>query len=205
MTGDWVDRTVFEIYEQAGCDPRRGATGPELALRLMGNDCLRRFPSDRFSTRAFTTNTAGRTFIHVPSGLAGWRLNHRVSHAVGEWYLTKRGHPSTVVQALSRQLSAALCVPTPAFLLTRRGRGDDLSVLSQRFRVSESLMALRMAECDGCPTALRTPHKIIVRGDSWQWPQAAQDWEDLFRRAHVIGLVVRHLRDARGRLVVYAA
>lgn len=204
MTGNLVDRTMLEMYEDAGCDPRRGVTGPELAAKLMGTNSLRRIPPDRSHARAITIAADERSFSHVPADLTGWRLNHRVSQAVGEWYLTKRGHPSAVVNALSRSLGAALCVPTPAFLLAHRGLGDDLSLLSQRFRVSESLMALRVAECEGCPTALRTTQKIIVRGDDWQWPQTPEDWDDLFRRARVIGLIVRHLRDVRGRLVVSA-
>ena len=65
-------------------------------------------------------------------------------------------------------------------------------------------MALRIAECAGYPTALRTEKQIIVRGSHWDWPDTESEWADLFRRARAIGLIVQHLNDVRGRVVVRA-
>jgi len=108
------------------------------------------------------------------------------------------------VDAVVRGVAAAICIPTPAFARVRERFGDNIPELSAHFRVSQSLAALRLAECAGYPTALRTANRIIVRGNHWEWPVGNRDWAALFRRPSAIGLVVQHLSDVRGRVVLRA-
>ena len=80
--------------------------------------------------------------------------------------------------------------------------GDNLTALSHAFAVSESLMALRIAECLGYPTALVTARRVRTRGRKRDWPTSPDGWTELLAKADRNGLVVHRLRDARERVVL---
>ena len=201
----FVDFVVRQIYADAGRDPARATPTPELASALFGPHSIHRVSSKReFESCLARQAGSEELVIHVPGSLTAWQLNHRVGQQLVKWYLTRHAYDGAQVESIVRRIAAAVCVPTPAFVRAREQFGESLPALSEHFRVSQSLMALRIAECAGYPTALRTENQIIVRGSHWDWPDTETDWADLFRRARAIGLIVQHLNDVRGRVVVRA-
>ena len=199
----FVDFVVREIYAGAGCDPTHAQPTPELARILCGSDSIHRASShQRFPS--CTSDLEGRLTIHVPASLSAWQVNHCVGQQLVSWYLGQHNYDGAKVDTVVRRIAAAVCVPTPAFQRARDELGESIPALSEHFRVSQSLMALRLAECAGYPTALRTATQIIVRGHFWDWPQTENDWAQLFQCARAIGLRVRHLNDVRGRVVLSA-
>jgi hypothetical protein len=201
----FVDFVVQQIYADAKRDPTRATPTPELARALFGPHSIHRVSSAlEFESCAVNDEGNDHPVIHVPASLEAWQVNHRVSQQLVKWYLVRNAYDGGQVESVVRRIAAAVCVPTPAFELAREQFGEGLPVLSDHFRVSQSLMALRLAECAGYPTALRTENQIIVRGDHWNWPETEADWAELFRRAPAIGLTVQHLNDVRGRIVVRA-
>jgi len=200
----FVDFVVGEIYAGAGRDPAHAQPTPELARILCGPDAIHRATgSQRFPT-CTTRAGNGRLIIHVPASPTAWQVNHRVGQQLVKWYLAHHAYDGAQVESVVRRIAAAVCVPTPAFQRARDQFGENIPALSEHFRVSQSLMALRLAECTGHPSALRTSTQIIVRGRHWHWPETEKDWALLFRRARATGLTVQHLDDVRGRVVIRA-
>lgn len=200
----FVDFVVRAIYADARCDPALAQPTPALARILCGPDAIHRAsPGERFPSCSSDIGD-GRLTIHVPASATAWQVNHRVGHQLVRWYLARHNYDGARVDAVVRRIAAAVCVPTPAFGRARDELGENIRALSEHFRVSQSLMALRVAECAGYPTALRTPTRIIVRGSFWDWPQNEGDWDRLLQRARAIGLKVRHLSDVGGRVVIRA-
>jgi len=200
----FVDFVVREIYAGAGRDPTLAAPTPELASVLCGPKTIHRASSSHRFPSCASNARNGQLIIHVPASPAAWQVNHRVGQQLVKWYLTRYAYDGAQVESVVRRIAAALCVPTPAFQRAREEFGENIAALSEHFRVSQSLMALRFAECTGCPTALRTEKQIMVRGNYWTWPETHLGWALLFRDARTVGLIVQHLGDAPGRVVLRA-
>ena len=201
----FVDFVVRQIYADARRDPTCATPTPELASALVGPHSIHRVSSEcEFESCLAREAGSDEHVIHVPGSLTAWQVNHRVGQQLVKWYLTRHAYDGAQVESVVRRIAAAVCVPTPAFIHAREQFGENLPVLSEHFRVSQSLMALRIAECAGYPTALRTAKQILVRGSHWDWPDTESEWADLFRRARAIGLIVQHLNDVCGRVIVRA-
>ena len=132
------------------------------------------------------------------------QLNHCAAHELGEWVLNAIGYSPENPEEVARRIAAAICVPDRAFHAARGNLGDDLGALSRAFSVSQSLMALRTAECLGRATALITPTRVRTRGAQWEWPSTRTDWNELLRRWRAAGLARERIRDARHRFVLRA-
>ena len=195
-----------ELYVAARLDPSTAPGAPLLAAAMLGKSCVRPVPANELPGNALLQLTGANWVIYVREGLSASRLNHAIAHELGEWFLRCRGYVEADVEELSGRVAAAVCVPHVAFVAAHGNYGDDLSGLSQAFRVSESLMALRVAECLGTPTALITRKVVRVRGDAREWPTTREGWMTLVAqaRARPKGLSVRALNDSRGRLVLRA-
>jgi hypothetical protein len=203
--GDFVDFVVRQIYSDARRDPSRAVSTPELAKALIGPHAIHRVSNGLSFEGCSENRVRGRQIVmHIPSSLAAWQINHRVSRQLVRWYLARHAYEGAQVDSVVRRVAAAVCVPTPALERARTELGEVIPALGEHFRVSQSLMALRLAECLGYPTALRTENQIIVRGSHWDWPNTEAGWAVLFRRARAIGLIVQHLNDVRGRVVLRA-
>jgi len=198
----FIDFVVQQIYADARIDPSCATPTPELALALVGPNAIHRVSTGRGPSKPGASIEAdGRLVIHVPQTAAPWQANHLVGRQLARWYLTEHGYDGGQVDSVVRCLAAALCMPTPAFWRARETLGEGLTELGAHFRVSQSLAALRVAECAGYPTALKTETKILVRGNHWDWPVNDDDWRDLFRHARERGMILKPLSDARGRAV----
>ncbi len=92
-------------------------------------------------------------------------------------------------------------------MAARARLGEDLAALSAEFRVFQSLMALRVAECFGTATALIKRRVVRTRGTAWDWPTTKEGWAELVSRLRKRPEAVRinHLGDSRGRLVLSVA
>jgi len=199
----FIDFVVQQIYADARRDPSRATPTPELAQALLGPNTIHRVSTRQGSEKpAAASEATGRLVIHVPQTAAPWQANHLVARQLARWYLTHHGYDGGQVDSVVRCLAAALCMPTPAFWLARETLGEGLTELGAHFRVSQSLAALRIAECAGYPTALKTETKILVRGNHWDWPVKDEDWRELFRHARERGMILKPLLDARGRAVL---
>lgn len=198
----FIDFVVQQIYAEARRDPSRATPTPELAQALVGPDSIRRVSTRQLEKPAAASEASGRLVIHVPQTVAPWQANHLVGRQLARWYLIHHGYDGGHVDSVVRCLAAALCLPTPAFWRARDALGEGLADLGAHFRVSQSLAALRVAECAGYPTALKTEKKILVRGNHWDWPVTQEEWGGLFRHARERGMVLTPLSDARGRIVL---
>jgi IrrE N-terminal-like domain len=198
------DVLARELYLSAGLDPAVAQGSPSVAAALLGESCLQFMPDDELPCRSLILHDGPRWIIHVRETLSDKQLNHAVAHELGEWCLRCRGYSEADIELLSNCVAAAICVPRIAFLVAHRELGEDVPALSHRFRVSESLMALRIAECLGSPTALITEKIILTRGAPREWPTTRQAWATLVGRARTgaNGPSLRNLSDAPRRLVL---
>ena len=154
--------------------------------------------------RALLQRAGGLWVIYYRESLNPRQLNHAIAHELGGWFLRCRGYAEADVEDVSSRVAAAICVPRPAFILAHRQHGEDLTVLNQSFVVSESLMALRIAECLGHATALITRRVVRTRGEAREWPRTPEGWKELVAQAreHPNGLSVRSVSDSKGRLIL---
>ena len=198
------DVLARELYLGAGLDPALAHGAPSVAAVVLGETCLQFAPHDDLPGRSLILQDGAYWFIHVRETLSDRQLNHAVGHELGEWFLRRRGYSERDVEALSSSVAAAICVPRPAFLAALGQLGEDVSALSRRFQVSESLMVLRIAECLGFPTALITEKVVLTRGEPREWPTTRPGWSGLVGRvrSRENGLTLRNLRDAPERLVL---
>lgn len=197
-----ADLAVLEVYRAAQADPARPLGSVELAVALFGSSCIRRANRHELPGRSALVLRGGVPTIHLRRDLNAVQVNHAVAHELGEWVLRGWRYQGPEPEELAGRIGAALCVPRAAFRSARRTLGEDVVALSRAFTVSESLMALRIAECLGYPTALITHRRVRTRGHNWHWPASAQDWTALINRADAIGLSRQPIRDARNRFVL---
>jgi len=196
-----AERAAEDLYRAARICPEnpRGATA--LAKAVLGKRCFRIVPRASIPRSALVWDNR-QPVIQLCAGLSSRELNHCAAHELGEWHLRMHNYHGPEPEELASRIAASLCVPSKAFFAARAALGDNLRVLSQAFGVSESLMALRFAECLGSATALITPTRVRTRGAPWAWPSSPEAWRELMRRAPNDGMHVRRLRDARGRVVI---
>jgi len=203
--GDPVaDLAVREIYQRARIDPSHPTGSVALAVALFGDRCIRLAEPRELPGRSALVWPDGVPVIHLRRRLNARQVNHAVAHELGEWLLRIWSFHGSQAEELSCRIGAALCVPREAFQLAHNKLGDHLPKLSKAFTVSQSLMALRVGECLGYPTALITPHRVRTRGGHWQWPSTDDAWRSLVARADSCGLSRHPIRDARHRIVLRA-
>ena len=200
------DILARELYVSAGIDPSQAPGAPRVAAAVLGESYLQAVPRGEMPGNALLRRDGPRWVINVRDGLNARQLNHAIAHELGEWFLRCKGYAEPDVEELSGRVAAAICVPRVAFVAARARLGDDLAALSAEFRVSQSLMALRVAECLGVPTALITRRVVRTRGAAWEWPPTREQWMAFVAqiRAQPNGIRVSQLGDARGRVVLRA-
>ncbi|MEO6600562.1 MAG: hypothetical protein ABIQ16_11850 [Polyangiaceae bacterium] len=201
------DILARELYVIAGIDPSQAPGAPRVAAAVLGGSYLLAVPRGEMPGNALLRREGPSWVINVRDGLNARKLNHAIAHELGEWFLRCKGYAEPDVEELSGRVAAAICVPRPAFVPARARLGDDLAALSAEFRVSQSLMALRVAECIGIPTALVTRRVVRTRGGTWEWPRTREQWITFVaqERAHPNGIRVSQLGDARESFCVWAS
>jgi len=198
------DVLAGEIYVNAGLDPSQAPGALRVATAVLGSSCLHAVARHDLPGRALLQRSGGLWVIYYRESLNSRQLNHAIAHELGEWFLRCRGYADSDVEDLSSRVAAAICVPRPAFMPAHRQYGEDLTRLSQSFAVSESLMALRIAECLGLATALITRRVVRTRGEAHDWPSTPEGWKELVAHAreHPNGLSVRNVSDSKGRVIL---
>lgn len=200
----FVENSVQELFGRARLAPGEPCGAVRLATAILGRACIQIVPRRTLPGNSALEWDGTRSVIRVCEGLNERQLNHATAHELGEWHLRQRGYHHPDAEELVGRITAAVCVPSVAFNAARRAVGDGIPALSRAFVVSESLMALRIAECLGLATALITRRRIRTRGPCRDWPTTPEGWNELLERAHSSGLVVQRIRDARGRVVLCA-
>ena len=204
MSDEIGDVLAGEIYVSAGLDPSRAPGALRVATAVLGGRCLHAVARQDLPGRALLQRAGGPWVIYYRESLNSRQLNHAIAHELGEWFLRCRGYSEADVEELSSRVAAAICVPRPAFVAAHRQHGEDLTALSQSFADSESLMALRIAECLGQATALITRRVVRTRGEPRDWPRTREGWNELVAHAREQpnGLSVRNISDSKGRVVL---
>lgn len=204
--GDEIgDILARELYLSAGLDPTQAHGAPRVAAAVLGESCLHTVKHRDLPGRALLQRAGLGWTIHVRETLSARQLNHAVAHELGEWFLRCRGYAEPDIEALSSRVAAAICVPQLPFVAAHAELGEDLAALSRRFRVSESLVVLRIAECFGVPTALITEKFVITRGKPLEWPTTHAGWKDLLDRVrakHETSLTLDVLGDSKRRVAL---
>lgn len=200
------DILARELYVSAGLDPSLAPGAPRVATAVLGESYLLAVPRGEMPGNALLRRDGPRWVINVRDGLNARQLNHAIAHELGEWFLRCKGYAEPDVEELSGRVAAAICVPRVAFVTARARLGEDLAALSAEFRVSQSQMALRVAECLGVPTALITRRVARTRGAAWEWPSTRWEWLELVAkaRAQPNRIRVSQLSDAKGRVLLHA-
>jgi hypothetical protein len=200
----FVENSVHELFARAGLAPSEPCGGVRLATAILGRSCIQIVPHRALPGNSALEWNGTKSVIRVRDGLNARQLNHAAAHELGEWHLRLREYERADCEDIARAIAAAVCVPRSAFREARRVLGEGIPELSRAFVVSESLMALRIAECTGLPTALITRRRVRTRGPAREWPTTREGWNELLERAHSSGLVLHRIRDARGRFVLRA-
>ena len=198
------DILARELYVSAGIDPSQAPGAPRVAAAVLGESYLQAVPRGEMPGNALLRREGPRWVINVRDGLNARQLNHAIAHELGEWFLRCKGYAEPDVEELSGRVAAAICVPRVAFAAARARLGEELAALSAEFRVSQSLMALRVAECSGVATALITRRVVRTRGPAWDWPVTRDGWIDLAERARrrLYPVQLGQIGDSRGRVVL---
>jgi hypothetical protein len=196
-----AERAAEDLYRVARICPENPRGAAALARAVLGKRCIRIVPRNSIPKSALVWDRR-HPVIQLCEGLNTRELNHCAAHELSEWHLRVHNYHGPEPEELAGRIAASLCVPAKAFFAARAALGDNLGILSQAFAVSESLMALRFAECLGSATALITPTRVRTRGAPWAWPSTPEAWRELVMRAPNNGLHVQRLRDARGRVVI---
>jgi IrrE N-terminal-like domain len=193
-----------ELYVSAGVDRALATGAPSVAATVLGESCLHVVPHEELPSNALLQRGGRGWVIYVRRGLSASQLNHAIARELAQWFLRRRGCAEAELEELAGRVAAAICVPTTALLSAHEQLGEDLIALSRQFAVSESLMALRVAECLGTPTALITRKVVRTRGRACDWPVNRDSWELLVSEAlrDSSVLAARRLSDSEGRIVL---
>jgi hypothetical protein len=200
----FVENSARELFGRARLAPSEPCGGVRLATAILGRSCIQVVSHRTLPGNSALEWNGPNSIIRVREGLNARQLNHAAAHELGEWHLRWRGYDRPDCEDMARSIAAAVCVPPTAFRNAQRALGDGIPELSRAFVVSESLMALRIAECTGLATALITRRRVRTRGPARDWPTTPEGWNELLERAHSSGLVLHRIRDARGRFVLRA-
>lgn len=105
----------------------------EEALRLPAGD-------------ACSFRSSGRWTIRIRAGLSFVRQRWALLHELAEIHLDHVGYDGPDVEAAAEHLTAALAMPTIAFVRETWEARMDLIALAERFAVTQTAAALRLAE-----------------------------------------------------------
>lgn len=192
------DRAAEILYRAASVDTSAAASPLLLAERLLGQGSVRSVNLPSLPGDGALVRVRGNWRIYVQTGIGPTRSRWAILHEIGHWVLGV-GAPEDECDSLA----AALAAPRSAFALLAGQVGQQYTQLALQFTCSESLAALRYAEVTGSPSALITPHRVRLRGDSWPWPRE----RDLREIAQCGGPGLRRcrLQDAPDRVVLSAS
>lgn len=146
---------------------------------------------------------AGST-IRVRRRLPPAREVFGIAHEIAEFWL--RGRSDEEAEPNANLLAACIVMPRPAVLEAVAAIGRDLTALAAAFVVTETAMALRLAEIDDTPTLIVSRSWAWVRGAEYGWPSSLEGARRLAKCTPPNGLELdrEQLRDDPHRVVVRA-
>lgn len=181
------------LYERAGADPA-APPGPHALAEALG---LRIEHGGRgIVGDAMLSGDVTR----VRRRLSPAREGFAVAHELAEHVLA--GRHDEGAEASANLLAACILMPRPAVLAAVAAVGRDLAALAAAFVVSETAMALRLAEIDGTPTLVVSRSWAWVRGAPFGWPETLEGVRRLAKCTPPEGLELERLRDDPRRVVI---
>jgi len=181
------------LYERAGADPAE-PPGPHALAAALG---LRIEHGGRgIVGDAMLVDGTIRVRRRLPPAREGFA----VAHELAEWALA--GHLDEEAEASANLLAACLLMPRPAVLAAVSAIGRDLAALASAFVVTETAMALRLAEIDGTPTLVVSRSWAWVRGEPFGWPESVEGARRLAKCTPPEGLTLERLTDDPRRVVI---
>lgn len=138
--------------------------------------------------------------IRVRRRLPTPRETFAVAHELAEWWL--RGRYDEQAEQSANLLAACILMPRPAVARAVEVLGRDLAALAEAFAVTETAVALRLAEIDDTPTLIVSRSWAWVRGAPFGWPTSVEGARRLAKCTPPEGLELERLRDDPRRVVI---
>jgi hypothetical protein len=171
--GEW-GALVARYYRQLGFSLESPPGAGALANALLGSAAIRYVAPLELDQDAILRQKPWGPCIEVRANLPASRENYAVARALAEWVLARNAYHASSSAAPGARFAATLLVPKPALALhwSHRVSFSELETLAEAFVVPQGLMALRLGECFGLPTALLDSRgKVRRRGLEGVLPQ----------------------------------
>lgn len=191
---------ALALYQAVGADPSDPPGAHALAAALLGPDSVRY--GGRFVGDAKLEPHGKKWIVRVRRRLPPVREAWAIAHELAEWALRWR-HDEDAERSADL-LAACLLMPRAAVLEAVAVVGRDFSALAAAFVVTETAVALRLAEIDDTPTLVVSEHRAWVRGAEYNWPQTLEGARRLAMRTPPDGVRLERerLRDDPRRIVI---
>jgi hypothetical protein len=196
-----IERESTGFVEAHGFDPAQPPSPETLAMCELG--------AERIVTRQALRTPAmyipELDAIEVRAGLSALARQMFIAHELAERMLLRQCWSGEVVEAYADALGCAIMAPRPAVRAALRIVGRNLPALAQALGVSQSIASIRLGEVTGSAMALVTPRRVIVRGESFEWPREPEIRRAAGAKQVPVGLERVLITDAPRRVVLVAA
>ncbi len=166
-----IEGDALAIYREAKQEPDRPVSIVRIVRALLHTEVKRADMSHGHESD--TCVVYGHQVIAVRKGIPGPRARWLIAHEVAHWWYARIGYRGEDIETRCDALGAALIAPRPAWQTVRRAVGCGIRELAGALATTQSLVLLRRGECDGVPAALVEPRRVLVRGETWGWPDEA--------------------------------
>lgn len=175
-----IEGEAVAIYRAAGIEPDRPVSIFRIVQELLHTKVDRSPMSNGKESDTYVLRGEQIIAIRrwIPAARSRWLIGHEIAH----WWFRRIGYQGEDIEARCDALGAALIAPRPAWQVVRRAVGCGIRDLAEALGTTQSLTLLRTGECEGTPSALVEPQRVVVRGDPWGWPD-----ESTVRRVARVG------------------
>lgn len=196
---------AMRVYREAGVEGVAQGGAAELARHVFGADVLYRQP--RALAEAHADTIDGKRRIVVRAGLPARRANFAIAQVIAELVTENEAWVAALSDGdrdfLLRRIGACIVAPRELVRAQIAQVGVHIRTLAEIFTVTETSMAMRVAEVEAVPgVAVATQDAVHRRGKALAWLCD----EDVRRLAKKTPRSVRKvaIRDEPGRVALLA-